>query len=187
MPIERLRLATFCVYLATWLVLAIAAAAGAMAGRHRRAAAFVQITAPVIVGTLLQAAGAFAITLSLGKGPLRPTELELIGALLLAPLAAGLFCWALRSVPYDAGAGSLVTTGAYAWMRHPIYLAFFAMLLATGLLTSTGPKLAVAAALYLAGSELRIATEEAELVEKFPAGYAQYRSRTRWRYLPGLR
>jgi protein-S-isoprenylcysteine O-methyltransferase Ste14 len=41
--------------------------------------------------------------------------------------------------------------------------------------------------LYLVGSELRIASEERELAQKFPEDYAAYRTRTRWRYLPGLR
>ena len=68
-----------------------------------------------------------------------------------------------------------------------MYLSFLAMLLATGLLASAGFKLVVATVLYLLGSEMRIASEEAELEEKYPAAYAQYRRKTRWRYLPGLR
>jgi protein-S-isoprenylcysteine O-methyltransferase Ste14 len=185
MSIEHLRAAAFCVYLTAWLVLAVAAALGALSRRHRQAATLVHITMPAIVGTLLQAAGAAVITLTMGKGELRPRTYELIGALVLAPLAAAVFGWALRLAATDVP--SLVTTGAYAWMRHPIYSAFLAMLLATGLLTSAGVNLVAATVLYLAGSELRIAHEEAELAEKFPAGYAQYRLRTRWRYLPGVR
>jgi protein-S-isoprenylcysteine O-methyltransferase Ste14 len=73
------------------------------------------------------------------------------------------------------------------WPRHPIYSSFLAMLVATGLLVSGGFKLVVAVGLYLAGSEFRIASEEAEMAEKFPADYEQYRLRTPWRYLPGLR
>ena len=80
-----------------------------------------------------------------------------------------------------------MTHGVYAWMRHPIYLAFLAMLLATGLLASAGRGLLVAVVMYLAGSELRIASEEEDLARTFRAEYEQYRLRTRWRYLPGLR
>jgi protein-S-isoprenylcysteine O-methyltransferase Ste14 len=72
-------------------------------------------------------------------------------------------------------------------MRHPIYAAFLAMLLATGLLTSAGLILVAATVLYMAGSEFRIGSEEAKLAENFPASYAQYRLQTRWLYLPGLR
>ena len=145
------------------------------------------MTAPVITGMLLQSTAALPITLSLSDGPLRPRTFELIGTLALAPLGAALFVWALWSVRSDAEAKRLVTGGAYAWLRHPMYLAFLAMLLATGLLASAGLKLVAATVLYLAGSELRIASEEAELRERFPADYAQYRLKTRWRYLPGLR
>ena len=72
-------------------------------------------------------------------------------------------------------------------MRHPIYAAFLAMLLATGLLTSAGVNLVIAIVLYVAGSEFRIGSEEAKLAEALPASYAQYRLRTRWLYLPGVR
>lgn len=186
MLIEQLRVAAFCVYLAAWLVLAIAAVAGAIPRRRRHAGSF-RITVMVIVGIFLQGAAALSITLSMSDSPLRPQMLESAGTLTLAPLAASLFVWALRSTPNTADAETLATRGAYAWLRHPIYLAFLAMLVATGLITSGGPKLVVAVALYLAGSELRIASEEADLAEKFPADYAQYRLRTRWRYLPGIR
>ena len=46
---------------------------------------------------------------------------------------------------------------------------------------------AVVVAVYLAGSELRIDSEEEHLARTFRGEYEQYRRRTRWRYLPGLR
>jgi protein-S-isoprenylcysteine O-methyltransferase Ste14 len=187
MAIGPLKLAAYCVYLGAWLVVAVAAVVSALPRLWKRVEATTTMSAPVLVGTLLQVLGAFATTRSMGSGPLRPGTFELAGALVLAPVGAALFCWALGSVPKDAGANTLVTGGAYSWMRHPIYLAFLAMLVATGFLVSGGKKLIVPVVLYLAGSELRIASEEAELNEKFPEGYAVYRRRTRWRYLPGLR
>lgn len=184
---DLLKIASYCVYLAAWVVFAIAAVAGALPQLRRQAAATMTITVPVLIGTLLQILAAFAVTRSMGSGPLRPQTFELAGALVLAPLGAALFIWALRSVPRNAGGATLVTGGAYAWLRNPIYLAFFAMLVATGFLVAGGIKLILPVLLYLAGSELRIASEEAELAEKFPESYALYRSRTRWRYLPGIR
>jgi hypothetical protein len=102
------------------------------------------------------------------------------------PSPARMFPCAVQNFP-DADGDTLVTGGAYSWLRNPIYLAFLVMLLATGFLISGGIKLILPVLLYLAGSELRIASEEGELAEKFPEGHAMYRSRTRWRYLPGLR
>lgn len=176
-----LRTLAFCAYLISWLILAVAAAISAFSRRQTA----LHITMPVMVGTLLQVAGALVIPLSIAKGRLHPGKSELLGVLILAPLAAVLFVWALRSAPADSE--SLATTGAFAWLRHPIYSAFLAMLLATGLIASLELKMIGAVLLYLAGSELRIAAEEAELDHRFPSAYAGYRRETRWRYLPGLR
>jgi protein-S-isoprenylcysteine O-methyltransferase Ste14 len=181
------KITTYCVYLASWVAFAIAALAGARPTRSRHSPATPTISRAALIGGLLQAAAAFAVTRSMGNGPLNPRPFELAGALVLAPLGAALFIWALRSVPQNANSETLVTEGAYSWLRNPIYLALLAMLLATGFLISTGTKLILPLVLYLAGSELRIASEEGELERRLPGVYAIYRSRTRWRYLPGLR
>jgi protein-S-isoprenylcysteine O-methyltransferase Ste14 len=182
-----LKIAAYCSYLAAWLMVAIAAVVGALPRLRRRATTTMAITAPVLIGTLLQVLAAIAVTRSMSSGPLQPRTFELAGALVLAPLGAALFVWALRSVPRDADGDTLVTGGAYSWLRNPIYLALLAMLVATGFLISDGIKLILPVLLYVAGSELRIASEEGELREKFREDYAMYQSRTRWRYLPGLR
>ncbi len=186
---DPLKIAAYCAYVASWLVFAISAVAGALPRLRRqpRPTGTAGIAAPVFIGALLQVMAAFATTAAMPSGPLRPRPSELAGALLLAPAGAALFVWALRSAPSNADGGQLVTGGAYAWLRHPIYLAFFAMLVATGLLMSGGAKLILPVILYLGGSELRAASEEEELARRFPEEYARFRSRTRWRYLPGLR
>ena len=187
MPIETLRVAAFVSYLGSWLVLVITAVVGALPQFRGHSATAFQARLPVIAGTFLQSIAALGIALTLGDGPLRPSTFELAAALLLAPLAAVVFVWAQRSTPKYSEQETLVTSGPYQWVRHPIYLAFFAMLLATGLLASSGPKLIVAAVLYLAGCEIRIAIEEADLNHQFPASYSNYTKHTPWRYLPGIR
>ena len=174
-----MRAAAFCTYLAAWLTFALAAAHQAIAKLGQKQP--IHLRAPLVIGTLLQFAGALAITFSIETGKLNPPLPHLVAVLMLAPAAAALFLFTLRS----QGPG-LVTTGAYAHLRHPLYLAFLLMLLATGLLVTAWPKIAAAALLYLAGSELRLATEEQELLQSFPA-YALYQKRTRYRYLPGIR
>jgi protein-S-isoprenylcysteine O-methyltransferase Ste14 len=188
MPIDALRVAAFCVFLASWLALAIAALAGAIPRRRRgQTGALPVMTVPAIVGMLLQSTAALPISLSLPQGSIRPAPLELVATLVLAPLAVGIFLWSQRSMRDSSHGDGLITGGPFAWVRHPMYLAFLAMLLATGLLVSARFSLLVATLLYVAGSELRIAAEEAELENRFPDAYPRYRRDARWRYLPGLR
>ncbi len=182
MPPNALRITAYCAYLAAWLAFIAGAAIGAMPAIRRRSASAVLITPPTAIGALLQVASAMALTLSMTPGPLRPPPLHLAAVIALAPLGALLFLWSLRSAHEG-----LVTTGAYAVLRHPIYLAFFAMLLATGLLVTSLPKLAIAIVIYLAGTEMRVAEEERDLVNRHGDEFEQYSHHTRWRYLPGLR
>ena len=187
MSIEALRFTAFCAYLSALCVFAVGAIVSSTPWFQRQAAAVTFLKPAVAVGTILQIGAVLTITFHLSDGPLRPKPFELAAVTLLAPLGAALFVWALLSAPRFGRLNGLVTHGVYARMRHPIYLAFLAMLLATGLLASAGQRLLVAVVIYLAGSELRIASEEQDLARKFTADYEQYRLRTRWRYLPGLR
>jgi protein-S-isoprenylcysteine O-methyltransferase Ste14 len=184
MKTDPLRMAAFLAYLLSWVVLAVAALVGALP-RLRRGPSESAVTLYGLLGTVAQACALFAIVLPVGSEPLRPAHGELVGVLLLAPLAAGLFVWAQRSAP--ASPDGLVTGGAYARLRHPIYLAFFLLLLATGLLVSSRVWMILPIVLYVVGTEMRIAGEEADLARRFPEVFADYQRRTRWRYLPGLR
>lgn len=183
MRTDPLRVAAFLTYLISWLILAIAAIFHALPAR--RATITPNISPLSLTGTVIQLCALLPIVLTLNEGPLRPHPLESIAALLCAPLAVIFFLWAQRSAPEHAD--TLVTTGAYHWLRHPIYLAFLFMVIATGCIVSAGPWLCAAIPIYIAGTEIRIRDEEAELTRRFAEQHAIYRSRTRWRYLPGLR
>lgn len=182
-----MRIAAFSAYLSAWVVFAGGSLAGAIPKIQRQAASTINLKVPVVVGTVLQVVSVFAITLRLGAGALTSEPLALMGILVLAPSSAALFVWALKSALRNPGTDVLVTHGAFGWVRHPMYLAFFMMLIATGLLMPSPGRLCAAIFLYLAGSELRIASEEKDLSERFHAEYEQYCRRTRWRYLPGVR
>ena len=140
MAVRSFKVAAFCAYLAAWLVFAIAAVVGAVPRLRRQATGAMRLSVPVVIGTLLQAAAAFAITRSMASGPLRPRTFEMVGVLILAPLGAALFAWALRSVP-GCRCERAGHRRAYRWLRHPIYLAFLAMLVATGFVVSGGIRL----------------------------------------------
>lgn len=177
MESEWLRVASFCAYLASWVAVGV----GAVVGMRRKSEGEGS-GAGLGLGVLLQVAAVLPVTLTLGEGALRPAVGELAGALVLAPLGAGLYWWALRS-----GESGLVTGGAFAVVRHPMYLGFFLLVVATALLASARWTVAAAVAVYALGTEVRVAQEEAELGRRFGEEHARYRARTRWRWLPGVR
>jgi protein-S-isoprenylcysteine O-methyltransferase Ste14 len=74
----------------------------------------------------------------------------------------------------------------YAVVRHPIYTSLFATMMATGLLLTRWPLLLLAAALYLAGTEIRIRAEESLLRARFGDPFEEYRRRVP-AYLPFVR
>jgi protein-S-isoprenylcysteine O-methyltransferase Ste14 len=68
----------------------------------------------------------------------------------------------------------LVQRGPYAVVRHPIYLAMLGMLVATGLAVSTWRGLAIAAIVFMIGTEIRIRSEEKILREALGGPFAEY-------------
>jgi protein-S-isoprenylcysteine O-methyltransferase Ste14 len=71
----------------------------------------------------------------------------------------------------------LIMTGPYRLVRHPIYTALLGMVLATGLAQSYWWGLLAALAIYLAGTLIRIRSEERLLREVFGARYEDFARR----------
>lgn len=71
----------------------------------------------------------------------------------------------------------LAIEGPYAIVRHPIYTAMLAMLVATGLVVSRWPALLVALPLFAVGTYVRVRSEERLLREAFGAEYEDYARR----------
>lgn len=90
---------------------------------------------------------------------------------------------ALTPLPYPRDDAELVMTGAYRWVRHPIYGGLVLAAFGWGLATASPPALALAVGL-LGFFELKARREEAWLVERFP-DYSAYRARTR-RLIPWI-
>ncbi len=68
----------------------------------------------------------------------------------------------------------LVTEGPYAWVRHPLYLAFFLLTVGTGLAFCSLPGLLLALPISLSGAGVRIAVEERILRQEFGNEYHRY-------------
>jgi protein-S-isoprenylcysteine O-methyltransferase Ste14 len=71
----------------------------------------------------------------------------------------------------------LIQTGPYRWVRHPIYTSMLGMLLSAGFAGTWWPLLVGGVLFFLAGTEIRIRSEERLLAERFPDSFADYRSR----------
>jgi protein-S-isoprenylcysteine O-methyltransferase Ste14 len=84
-----------------------------------------------------------------------------------------------RSFHADAAPteGGLVTSGPYAYVRHPIYAAVILFTWAGALDRFTWPA-AACAVVITAGAAIRIALEERLLTARYPA-YAAYRARVK--------
>jgi len=146
---------------------------------------------PSRVGMLLEAA-AFLVTFSFPLDA-APTSIRLVPAMLLAPVGAALAWTSLRHLgrQFRMNAGlwedhELVRTGPYALVRHPIYAALGAMLLASLLIHTRSPWWLVALALYLAGTEIRVRTEDRLLASRFGEMATEYQHAVR-AYVPFVR
>ena len=102
----------------------------------------------------------------------------------LAVFAILLLAWSalnlgpsLTPFPRPVPNGELVTTGAYRFVRHPIYCGVIIGALGLSLVTENWPRLVITAALLLF-FDLKARREEEWLQEKYPE-YAMYKSRVK--------
>ena len=80
---------------------------------------------------------------------------------------------------------TLVTTGPYRYIRHPLYSFATLCLLGIGMAIDNGAFIVLPLGAFTL-MVIRVPREEALLVEKFGDAYREYRSRT-GRFLPRLR
>lgn len=106
-----------------------------------------------------------------------------IAALALAPLSLLLgwlanrelgIQWRIQAVVTQTH--RLITTGPYAFVRHPVYTSLLGVLLATGFVIADWKGIFAAVVLYVCGTEIRIAAEEKLLAERFGTEFAVYRA-----------
>ena len=121
-----------------------------------------------------------------------PDALRWLAVALLVPVLT-FFAWSFRSLgeSYRGGVGlhdahELVTTGAYRWIRHPIYVAFIAIMILV-LLISANWVLGLAGLLLVVSIAAgRVRGEERQLHERFGEAWERYGEAT-GRWIPRLR
>ncbi len=80
----------------------------------------------------------------------------------------------------------LVRSGPYALVRHPIYASLLVMLLCTALFLASWLRTLVALTIFLAGTEIRVRSEDKLLGSRFGKDFQQYQRRVP-AYVPFVR
>ena len=119
-----------------------------------------------------------------------PSWARLLGAP-VALLGVALFGWMFRhlglnvtSTSMPRAAATLVTTGPYRWIRHPMYSAALLLVMAASLLTAN-LVVAICGIIMFALLAARSRLEEQRLIERFGGAYRDYQRRT-GRFVPRL-
>lgn len=81
---------------------------------------------------------------------------------------------------------TLVTTGPYAIVRHPVFAALMCLLLATVLLIDPPWAATLAVAVCVFGTEIRVRAEDGLLLHRFGARFREYQARVA-AYIPLVR
>ena len=142
----------------------------------------ITVTGPSRLGLLLEVAGIAMLWIFLVPGAPRTSAAILIAAFILGSVAFVQMWTAIahlgRQFRIHAGLyhdHELVRSGPYAVVRHPIYSSLLAMTVVTGLLLTPWPWLLAATAIHIAGTEIRVHTEEKLLASRFGEEFAEYK------------
>jgi protein-S-isoprenylcysteine O-methyltransferase Ste14 len=120
-----------------------------------------------------------------------PLALQALGWAMLV-LSTGFIMWVMRENSFAAPVVKLqterghrvVSTGPYAWVRHPMYSGIVLFFVGAPLLLGSWWGVAMAP-LFIVLFAIRARIEERALIAGLP-GYADYTARVRYRLVPGL-
>ena len=160
---------------------------------HNQKRRSLTLAAPTRIGLALEC-GAIFLAFFFRLPPQSPPGWErVLPALILGPVAA-ILAWTSvahlgRQFRVHAGLYEdhrLVSTGPYAVVRHPIYASLLAVLLVTLLLLTPWKWVPVSLLLFVAGTEIRVRTEDRLLESRFGEEFRRYKKRVP-AYIPFVR
>jgi protein-S-isoprenylcysteine O-methyltransferase Ste14 len=159
---------------------------------HGQKREHITVAGPTRLGLLLECTGIAVAFVSRGLEP-RTGPLFLLAAVIASAIGIVLAWTSVTHLgkQFRVHAGlyadhELVRTGPYGIVRHPIYAALLAMLLSTIFLLTPWQWAIVALVLYIAGTEIRVRTEDKLLAGRFGAEFERYRQSVP-AYLPFVR
>jgi protein-S-isoprenylcysteine O-methyltransferase Ste14 len=160
---------------------------------HYQKRASMVATAPTLIGLALECAGIFVAVAFRLPADHPPGMARIVGSMATGPVA-GILAWTSvkhLGKQFRIRAGlyvdhELVRTGPYGVVRHPIYASILAVLVSTLLLLTPWKWAAVALALFVAGTEIRVDVEDNLLASRFGKEFEDYRRRVR-AYVPFVR
>jgi protein-S-isoprenylcysteine O-methyltransferase Ste14 len=160
---------------------------------HHQKRASVTVSMPTWIGLFLECSGIFAAFLFRFPPDSTPGAARGAASLFCGAVAALLSWTSVRHLgrQFRLRAGlyedhELVRTGPYAWVRHPIYASLLAMLLCTLLLLTPWQWSLAALVVFLAGTEIRVRTEDRLLASRFQDVFREYRKKVP-AYVPFVR
>ncbi len=159
---------------------------------HRQRPLAVLTDQLMMFGTMAALAGGLIGSVVLRPALIQPAWLIYGFGLFLGIAGLALRARAMRALgrqytltPHVEPQHVLISSGPYGLIRHPGYAAILLSIL--GLQAIVGTWVAVLSTLFvILPFPVRIRVEEEMLLERFGAEYTAYRSRTRYRLLPGV-
>jgi protein-S-isoprenylcysteine O-methyltransferase Ste14 len=94
-----------------------------------------------------------------------------------------------RHLRFDAALSpdhKLIRTGAYRFLRHPIYTSMFCLVLGTGFMIASPLLLLLAILVFLVGTEIRVYVEDKLLASRFGDEFRNYQQAVS-AYIPFVR
>jgi len=160
---------------------------------HRQKRASITDSRPTLIGLSLECLGIFLAFVFRFPPDFSPGIARVAASLLFAVLAALLSWTSVRHLgrQFRVRAGlyedhELVRTGPYAIVRHPIYASLLAALICTLILLTPWQWALVSLALFVAGTEIRVHSEERLLESRFQEAFREYRKKVP-AYVPFVR
>ena len=181
----------------TWIELLVCWAAWAypfiLRAPHHQKRASITVAGPTRAGLALECL-AIAMALNIRLPASASPDVPRIAASLICATLGILLGWTAvphlgRQFRIQAGLyedHELVRTGPYAVVRHPIYASLLSMLLCTALLLTPWVWAVVSVAVFIAGTEIRVHTEDRLLESRFGEAFRDYRRRVP-AYVPFVR